>query len=168
MSRLYFWLNFYGLQFYCKFFMILYLSAHLCYTYFVFLSICRELNSVVYFIMVPKSQMRQHSVHFAHNYFDLKNFLNVFSYYSQTYSNNHLYKTKTHLRWPTLSLPNQIPIQSLLYRKTTCLTWTATTFFISKMKKNLSKTTNTKFYPAKATMLKNKRLSDYSYSVATL
>ena len=119
--------------------MILYLSAHLYYTCFVFLSICRELNSVVYFIMVPKSQMRQHSAHFAHNYFDLKNFLNVFSYYSQTYSNNHLYKTKTHLRWPTLSLPNQIPIQSLLYRKTTCLTWTATTFLFPKWKKTCLK-----------------------------
>ena len=49
-----------------------------------------------------------------------------------------------------------------------------TTFFVSQMKKNLSKTSTTKLYPAKkwdtkkATMDKNKRLSDYIYSIATL
>ena len=49
--------------------------------------------------------------------------------YSQTYSNKHLYKTTTHLRWPVPSPPKQIPIQSLLYKTTTCLTWSATTFY---------------------------------------
>ena len=53
-----------------------------------------------------------------------------------TCSNNHLYKTTTHLRQPMLSLPKEIPIQSLLYKTTTCLTRPATTFFVSQMKKN--------------------------------
>ena len=76
--------------------------------------------------------------------------------YSQTCSNHHLYKTTIRLRRPMLSLPKQIPIQSLLYKTTTCLTRPATTLFVSQMKKtcrkqkkNLSKTTITKFYPAK-------------------
>ena len=44
----------------------------------------------------------------------------------------------------------------------------ATTFFVSQIEKNLSKTTITKFYPAKKwendirqLCIKNKRLSDY-------
>ena len=60
--------------------------------------------------------------------------------YSQTYSNDHLYKTTTRLRWPVLSLPKQIPIQSLLDKTTTCLTRPATTFFLSpKWKKTCLK-----------------------------
>ena len=34
-----------------------------------------------------------------------------------------------------LSPPHQIPEQLLLYKTTTCLTWPATTFFVSQMKK---------------------------------
>ena len=41
--------------------------------------------------------------------------------YSQTCSNDHLYKMTTHQRRPMLSPPKQILIQSLLYRTTTCL-----------------------------------------------
>ena len=94
--------------------------------------------------------------------------------YSQTCSNNHLYKTTTCLRRPMLSSPKQISIQSLLYKTTTCLTRPTTTFFVPQMKENLSKRSTTKLYPAKkwdtnkATMDKNKRLSDYIYSIATL
>ena len=69
--------------------------------------------------------------------------------YSQTCSNDHLYKMTTDLRQPMLSLPKQIPIQSLLQKMTTCLTQPATTFFLSQMKKNLSITTTTKLYLAK-------------------
>ena len=88
--------------------------------------------------------------------------------YSQTCSNDHLYKLTTHLRQPTLSPPKQIPIQSLLYKTTTCLTWPATTFFVSQVKINLSEITTTKFYPAKKwetsikqQYIKIKRLSLY-------
>ena len=42
-------------------------------------------------------------------------------YYSQTCPNNHLYKTTSNLWQPIMSLPKQIPIQSLLYNITTCL-----------------------------------------------
>ena len=49
--------------------------------------------------------------------------------YSQTCSNDHLYKTTTRLRRPMLSPPKQIPIQLLLYKTTTCLTRPATIFF---------------------------------------
>ena len=52
---------------------------------------------------------------------------------------------------------------------------TATTFFDSQMKKNLSKTTTTKLYPVKEfekkkkeQCVKNKRLSDYIYPNANL
>ena len=69
--------------------------------------------------------------------------------YSQTCSNNHLYKKTTHLRWPTLSPTKQIPTESLLYKTTTCLTQLATTFFVSQMKTNMSQTTTTKFFPVK-------------------
>ena len=55
--------------------------------------------------------------------------------YSQTCSNDHLYKTTTRLRRSVLSPPKQIPINSLLYKTTTCLTRPATTFFVSQMKK---------------------------------
>ena len=68
------------------------------------------------------------------------------SYYSQTCSNNHLYKTR--LRRPMLCPPGQIPMQSLLYKTTTCLTRPATSFFVSQMKKKSLPKTTTKFYPA--------------------
>ena len=67
--------------------------------------------------------------------------------YSQTCLNNHLHKMTTRLRWPVLSLPKQIAIQLLLYKTTMSLTRPATTFFVSQVKKNLSKTTATKLYP---------------------
>ena len=60
-------------------------------------------------------------------------------HYSQTCSNDHIYKMTTHLRQPMLSLPKQIPIQLLLYKMTTCLSQPATTFFVSQMKKNCLK-----------------------------
>ena len=92
--------------------------------------------------------------------------------YSQTCSNDHLYKTTTRLRRPMLSSPKQIPIQLLLYKTTTCLTRPATSFLVSQMKKNLSKTTAIKFDPAKKwetnirqQCIKNKRLSHYIYSM---
>ena len=81
----------------------------------------------------------------------------------------------TCLRQPLLSPPQQIPIQSLLYKMTTCLTQPVITFFVSQMKKNLSKMTTTKLYPAKnretiiwKQCVKNKFLPDYIYSIATL
>ena len=97
------------------------------------------------------------------------------SKYNQTCSNNPLYKTATCLRRLTLSPPKQIPIQSLLSKMTTCLTWPATTFFVSQMKKNLSKTITTKFYPEKKWETNIKQqcikitcLCDFIYSIATL
>ena len=67
--------------------------------------------------------------------------------YSQTCSNDHLYKMTTCLRRPMLSLPKQISIQSLLYKMTTCLTRPGTNFFVPQIKKTLSKTTTAKLYP---------------------
>ena len=58
-----------------------------------------------------------------------------FSWYVQTFSNIPLYKMTTHIRRQILSPPKQIPIKSLLYKTTTCLTRPATTFFVSQMKK---------------------------------
>ena len=55
--------------------------------------------------------------------------------YSQTCPNNHFCKMTTHLRWPMLSPPRQIPMQPLLYKTTTCPTRPATTFFVPQMKK---------------------------------
>ena len=75
--------------------------------------------------------------------------VNGFLLYSQTCSNDHLYKTTTRLRWPMLSPPKQILIQLLLYKTTTCLTQPATTFLSPKWKKTLSKTTTKKLYLAK-------------------
>ena len=81
----------------------------------------------------------------------------------------------TCLRQPTLSRPKQIPMQSLLYKTTTCLARPATTFFVSQMKKVLSKTYYYKILPSeemgnnyKTTVHQNKRFSDYIYSIATL
>ena len=97
-------------------------------------------------------------------------FICIYIIYSQTCLNDHLYETTTRLRRPTLSLPKQIPIQSLLYKTTICLTRPATTFFISQMKIYLSKTTTTKFYTVKkwGTNIRQqpkkiKRFFDYIY-----
>ena len=69
--------------------------------------------------------------------------------YSQTCSNDHLYKMTTCLSWSMLSPPKQIPIQSLLYKMTTCLMRPATTYFVTQMeKKNMSETATAKLYPA--------------------
>ena len=70
-----------------------------------------------------------------------------FEWYSQTCSNHHLYKTTTRLWQPMLSPSKQIPKH--LLPTTNGLTGPATTFFVSQMKENLSKTTTTKPYPAK-------------------
>ena len=67
-------------------------------------------------------------------------------WYSQTCSNDQLYKTTPSLRRPMLMPPKPIPIQSLL-RKTTMQP--AATFSVPQMKKNLSKTTTGKLYPTK-------------------
>ena len=80
-------------------------------------------------------------------------------------------QTTTSTRRPIVSLPKQIPIQSLLYKTTTCLTRSATTCLSHKWKKKkLSKTATAKLYPAEKweAMNKNKSLSDYIYFVATL
>ena len=50
------------------------------------------------------------------------------------------FKITTRLRRPMLRQPKQISIQSLVYKTSTCLT-PSTTTFVSQMKKNLSKTT---------------------------
>ena len=63
--------------------------------------------------------------------------------YSQACSNDHLYKTIIRLWRSTLGPPKPIPVQSFLYKTTTCLTRPATTFFVSQMKKKLSKTKTT-------------------------
>ena len=75
----------------------------------------------------------------------------------------------TSVKWLMLSLPKQIPIQSLH------LTRPATTFFDSQMKKNLSKTITAKLYPVKEyeennkeECIENKDLSDYIYPIANL
>ena len=68
------------------------------------------------------------------------------SYYSQTCSNHHIYKTTNCLRPPMLSAPKPIPIQSLLYKTTTCLMRPGTTFFCPPSEKSLSKTATAKFY----------------------
>ena len=76
-------------------------------------------------------------------------FLIPLSTYSETCSNDHLDKMIIHLRQPILCPPKQTPMQLLLYKTTTCITRPATTFFVSQMKKNLSKTTTTRLYPVK-------------------
>ena len=84
-----------------------------------------------------------------------------------------LCKTTTRLRRSALSLPKQIPIQSLLNKTTTSLTRPATTFLSPKWKKTCLKQS---LLPSKemgnknkATMhIKTKRLSDCIYSIATL
>ena len=94
--------------------------------------------------------------------------------YSQTCSNNHLYKTTTCLRWPMLSPPKPISMKSLLYKTTTCLTRQATTFFVPQMKKNKNKPClkqplqNFIQWGNGKQCIKNKHLSNYIYSIATL
>ena len=97
--------------------------------------------------------------------------LNSFNlkHYSQTV------QTTSSVRLPMLSPPKQIPVQSLLCKTTACLMRTPTTFVNFQMKKSLSKTTTTKFYPAKECEKKHKEqcvknicLSDYIYSIANL
>ena len=61
----------------------------------------------------------------------------------------NLYMKATHLGQPILSPPKQIPLQLLLYKMNTCLMQPATTFFVSKIKKNLSKINTTELYLAK-------------------
>ena len=58
-------------------------------------------------------------------------------YYSQTCSDDHLCKMTSCLRRPMLSPPKWIPIQSLLYKMTSCLMELATTFFVSQMKNSI-------------------------------
>ena len=90
-------------------------------------------------------------------------------HYSQTCSNDHLFKITTLLRRPVLSPPKQIPIQSLLRKTTTWLMRPAATFFVSQME-----TATKKLYPMKKyktnkeQCIKNKHPSDYIYSIATL
>ena len=71
--------------------------------------------------------------------------------YSQTYSNDHLYKMTTRLRQPMPSPPKPIPIQTLLYKTTTCLTRPGNKFFVPQIKKQqqqkLPKTATAKLYP---------------------
>ena len=56
--------------------------------------------------------------------------LSTNSRYIQTCSNEYLYKMATDVRWPMLSQSKQIPIQSIFYKVTNCLTQPATTFFV--------------------------------------
>ena len=63
--------------------------------------------------------------------------------YSQSCSNDHIYKTITRLRQPALSLPKPSLIQSLLYKTPTYQTQLATTVFAPPLpltnEKNLPK-----------------------------
>ena len=79
----------------------------------------------------------------------------------------------TCLRRPMLSPAKQIPVQSLLCRMTTCLSWPVTTFFVFQMKvllKQPLKTLSSKEMQNKhkKQCIKNKRLSGYIYSIGTL
>ena len=79
-------------------------------------------------------------------------------HYSETCSNDHICKTT-----------NAESAQANSHQNVT-----SDHFCESQMKKNLSKTTTTKLYPAKECkknkeqFIKNKRLSDYIYSIANL
>ena len=69
--------------------------------------------------------------------------------YSQTCSNDHLYKTATPLRWPMLSLSKQIPIQSLMYNTNHLSNITRDHIYcLPNGKRNLSKTITKKLYRA--------------------
>ena len=90
-------------------------------------------------------------------------------HYSQTCSNDHLFKITTLLRRPVLSPPKQIPIQSLLRKTTTWLMRPATTFFVSQTKTATKKLSDKEIQNKhKEQSIKNKHLSDYIYSIATL
>ena len=98
-------------------------------------------------------------------YFALLNY-----YYSQTCSNDHLYKTNTRLRPSMLTLPKLIPIKSILHKTTTCLTQSATSFFVPQMKKTCLKQPQQNFFQWRngKQCTKNKRLSYYIYLITTL
>ena len=66
----------------------------------------------------------------------------------------------TRLRQPMLSPPKSIPIQSLLYKMTTGLTYPGTTFFVPLMKKKL-------VYNNRCKTLSSEEMV-YIYSIATL
>ena len=95
-------------------------------------------------------------------------------HYSQTCSNNYFCRMTTHLRQPIMSPLKQIPVQSLLCKTITCLMQLAITFLSPKWKKaclkqpikNLIRQRNAKQTQIKC--IKNKHLSDYTYSIATL
>ena len=79
----------------------------------------------------------------------------------------------TCLRRPMLSPAKQIPVQSLLCRMTTCLSWPVTTFFVFQMKvllKQPLKTLSSKEMQNnnKKQCIKNKCLSGYIYSIGAL
>ena len=59
--------------------------------------------------------------------------------YSQTCSNNHIWKTTTGLRRLIVGLPKQIPIQLWQYKMTNCLMQPATTYFVPQMEKTCLK-----------------------------
>ena len=63
------------------------------------------------------------------------------------------------LRRPMLNLPKPFSIQPLLLKTTTCLMRPASTFFVTKMKKKLSKTTTAKLDPAKKREAMHKKIS---------
>ena len=73
-------------------------------------------------------------------------------------------------RWTMLSLLKAIPIQLLLYKMTTCLMWLSTTFLLTQMKKTCLKQPLQNFIQWRngKQCIKNKCLSDYIYSIATL
>ena len=79
--------------------------------------------------------------------------------YSQICSYDHLYYATTRLRRPIVSPPKLFPIQLLLYKTTTCLTQPTTTFFVTQMKKNLSKTMTAKVYLAKKWEAMHKKIN---------
>ena len=119
-------------------------------------------------IILIKSVLNKDKNHYYFKIFGTNAYVN----YSQTCSNDHLYKTTTRLRQPVLSQPKQIPVQLLLYKTTTCVTRPATTFFCLPNEKTL---TATKLYPAKKwkiiiwkQCIENKCRPDYIYSIATL
>ena len=95
--------------------------------------------------------------------------------YNQTCSNNHLYKMTTCLRCPMLNLPKQIPMQLLLFNMAICLIRPVTTFFCLPNEKktclkqplqNCNQQRNGE--QTRRQCIKNKNLSDYIYSIATL
>ena len=76
-------------------------------------------------------------------------------------------KMTTRLRQPILSPPKAIPVQSLLYKTTTCITWPAATFFVPQLKKTCLKQLLQNFIQQRngKQCIKNKCLSDFIYSL---